>query len=930
MAQASAERNARDMLEQVRELIRSGHSSRAATACRALADVRRELSAQEAVDLLERACCMADASVVEAVWQAFSGDFAYSGWALALALRCAREDVARLLLSRGVDLLGGVRHPRAIRSLLPHEGVFTRFDLVRESPTLFVNNMDPTVSTEVFEPFTGREQLAGPPYAPEVDLAASCGLVARLAEEGLFDATVFDDLLRASAVKAWKALRHADRRDEDVAGTCLGLAQRLLELHRERGMGDSNIEHVLGNLIVPRADPAIVAFVCKTEPQVFLGRLVALGWLREDGELLRSMVPLLSAGSEEQNRAVLVCCARNSFLDELGLLESWPRTMTERNLREAIRAASEAGRAEAVAWLLARLKGVGDAAALRPAAARQALGDDVGPNPSRRVKGLASSQPSHIVSTPSGPLPDAGEDDGAQGERDALALEVVSLARDALLAQNPFLASSMGLLELAPRELGGTSLSTDGGTLWYDPTRILDEFRATHEPPVHEIAHLFVHCLLLHPFVDASVDARSWDLAADIVAEGLSTELVGPREGERGKKIAAVMEQLHDAFEGRVTTERLYGRLRRDCWDNMREVWEELFRVDDHAPWHPRAADQPTDEGDGADAQDGPSDGQADSQRRRSSQGQDQGSAGSDGHGSGGDYRDGIWDEDEGDVKGEGPSEAEGPAHGSPRPQQAPARDPAAESARREEEWREAAKSIRVDLQTLSRQSGQRVGGLVGELEVSSHERVDYREFLRQFAVQNEEMRLSQDEFDYVFYTYGLELYGDTPLVEPLEFRDERRIRDFALVIDTSSSVTREVVQQFVDASFDVLSSESSWAARTNIHIIQADLRVQSDVRISSVADLDRWRRDIKLRGFGGTDFRPAFRYVNDLLANGEFDDLQGLIYFTDGWGIYPDRMPPYKTTFVFYDEDHRPELVPPWALQITLHPGEFESLSIY
>ena len=60
-----------------------------------LADVRRELSAQEAVDLLERACCMADASVVEAVWQAFSGDFAYSGWALALALlRSPRPQIA--------------------------------------------------------------------------------------------------------------------------------------------------------------------------------------------------------------------------------------------------------------------------------------------------------------------------------------------------------------------------------------------------------------------------------------------------------------------------------------------------------------------------------------------------------------------------------------------------------------------------------------------------------------------------------------------------------------------------------------------------------------------------------------------------------------------------------------------------------------------
>ena len=247
-----------------------------------------------------------------------------------------------------------------------------------------------------------------------------------------------------------------------------------------------------------------------------------------------------------------------------------------------------------------------------------------------------------------------------------------------------------------------------------------------------------------------------------------------------------------------------------------------------------------------------------------------------------------------------------------------------------EEAWRREAKSIRVNLQTLSRKRGSKLGRFVGELEVSTHEQVDYRDFLRQFAVQSEEMRLSDDEFDYVFYTYGLSLYGDMPLIEPLEYRDEKRIRDFVIVIDTSSSVTQDVVQQFVNTTFDVLTSESSFFQKVNVHIIQADQRVQSDTKITSLAELDRWRRNIKLFGFGGTDFRPAFTYVNELLADGEFDDLSGLIYFTDGWGIYPDRMPPYKTTFVFYDEDHRPELVPAWALQITLHPGEFESMSVY
>ena len=237
---------------------------------------------------------------------------------------------------------------------------------------------------------------------------------------------------------------------------------------------------------------------------------------------------------------------------------------------------------------------------------------------------------------------------------------------------------------------------------------------------------------------------------------------------------------------------------------------------------------------------------------------------------------------------------------------------------------------MRTDLETLSRRYGTKAQSFVKMLDVSAHEQIDYREFLRQFAVSGEQLRLSDSEFDYIFYTYGLELYKDTPLIEPLEYRDERRIRDFAIVIDTSSSITPKVVQQFVNTTFDVLTSESSFFERTNIHIIQADAQVQSDTTIHSLAELDHWRRNIRLRGFGGTDFRPAFRHVRKLMEDGEFDDLRGLIYFTDGWGIYPERMPPYKTTFVFYDEDPRPELVPAWAMQITLHPGEFESMSVY
>ena len=903
----------------------------ALAAVRALASFAEAVSATEAVDLLERASAFGQVDVVDAVWDAFDGDFAYTGWALALALRCACEDAARDLLSRGVDLLGDFRKPRKLRALMPHEGTFTRFDLTRESPTLFLNNMDHTVSTEVFEPFTGVEQLAGKPYARKTSVSDACACVYRIARDGLFDATVFDDLFRAAVVRAWHALRHPTSRDPQTAEVCFDLGRRMLALHRTRGMGDANVELVLGNLVVPRADRAVVGFVCKNAPDVFLGRMMALDWLRADVDLLRAMVPQLGPGTPAQNAELLRIMAAAGHMQELQTVAAWPHALDPASADAAIKAASAAGHAEAATWLLARKQGVPAHATTGEKDARPAVAAPI--NSSTVIPSQRAGAPATPAAEPTAATevsPDATGDHRA--EREDLARRVVDLARGLIVAENPFLASSFALLDLVPAHMDA-AFSTDGRAVSFDVNQALAAFTATREAPTHDLMHVLVHCLMLHPFVGATVDRAAWDLAADIVAEALAAEVVGPRDDDRGRHIEAALDLIESTLGARITTERLYHALRRGAFQNARADWQRLFLVDDHASWYPAQSQSP--------AQPGAAEKDADN----ASDGASQGSAPT-GPQAGGSTQAADGDASQGAEPTETQSpDADGASGRTPQPAGSGYRDGMSDGAdgpnadarasrpdrrQAEEAWRREAKSIRVNLQTLSRKRGSKLGRFVGELEVSTHEQVDYRDFLRQFAVQSEEMRLSDDEFDYVFYTYGLSLYGDMPLIEPLEYRDEKRIRDFVIVIDTSSSVSQHVVQQFVNTTFDVLTSESSFFQKVNVHIIQADQRVQSDTKITSLAELDRWRRNIKLFGFGGTDFRPAFTYVNDLLAAGEFDDLSGLIYFTDGWGIYPERMPPYKTTFVFYDEDHRPELVPAWAMQITLHPGEFESMSVY
>ena len=74
--------------------------------------------------------------------------------------------------------------------------------------------------------------------------------------------------------------------------------------------------------------------------------------------------------------------------------------------------------------------------------------------------------------------------------------------------------------------------------------------------------------------------------------------------------------------------------------------------------------------------------------------------------------------------------------------------------------------------------------------------------------------------------------------------------------------------------------------------------------------------KHMTLHGFGGTDFRPVFQYVDQLIKEHEFDNLCGLIYFTDGYGTYPTTPTPYKTAFAFL-EDYEARDVPSWAMSV-------------
>ncbi|MBR1873910.1 MAG: metallopeptidase [Eubacterium sp.] len=200
----------------------------------------------------------------------------------------------------------------------------------------------------------------------------------------------------------------------------------------------------------------------------------------------------------------------------------------------------------------------------------------------------------------------------------------------------------------------------------------------------------------------------------------------------------------------------------------------------------------------------------------------------------------------------------------------------------------------------------------------AARSRRSYREFLRDFMVMREELKTDPDEFDTGLYMYGLSLYKNMPIIEPLETKEENRIRDFVVVVDTSYSTSGELIKRFLSETFKLLTEDDSFFSVGRVHVLQADDRVRTDTVIKREDDIDRIFDSFEIRGGGNTDFRPAFRYVDELMEDGAFDKLCGLLYFTDGRGIYPTRQPGYKTAFI-YMEPYESEDVPPWAIQLLL-----------
>lgn len=233
-------------------------------------------------------------------------------------------------------------------------------------------------------------------------------------------------------------------------------------------------------------------------------------------------------------------------------------------------------------------------------------------------------------------------------------------------------------------------------------------------------------------------------------------------------------------------------------------------------------------------------------------------------------------------------------------------------------EWEDISKRTEQEIEHSSKEKQEEQGSLAWFLRLEQKKYTDFRDFLRRLSVDREEMEVDLDSFDYGYYYYGLDQYGNMPLIEENEYREGRKLQELVIAIDTSHSTKGEMVKGFLEETAGILKQKDAFFQKVKVHILECDDELRKDICLENVEDLEQYSKNFAVKGGYGTDFRPVFRYVSDLQKRGELKNLKGLMYFTDGKGRYPKEAPPYVTAFVFpKGEDIDDDNVPFWAMKL-------------
>ena len=487
-----------------------------------------------------------------------------------------------------------------------------------------------------------------------------------------------------------------------------------------------------------------------------------------------------------------------------------------------------------------------------------------------------------------------------RGELEKLGKRILGASRDELYLSMRFLDAAFAEL---PYEMNLKTkfLGTDGDILYFNPVFLMQQYRQDTVSVNRAYLHAVFHCLFRHVANIGERDQELWDLACDIAVE----ELMDSMEDKSLKQLVPeereeLYKQLHKKMKV-LTAEGIYHYLKKEK-PTIEQLlhWERLFFVDDHQFFcAPKRTTKSSSVGDNSGKNNLEQEKNDENNSKENNLEQEKNNENN--------SKENDLEQEKNNDKTNNNNSERRLFHQK-------------ELERLSQRWKHISENMRTNLETFGRNAGVRAGGLLASLVVEEREQYHYSDFLRKFTRPHEEQRLSEEEFDTAFYTYGLQLYGNLPLVEPLEYREQNKISELVIVVDTSGSCQADGVQEFLKDTFAVLKDQGLFTRHYRVHLLQCDTVVHSDLLIANAEQAGAAQREFKMYGGGGTDFRAAFEYIKEKQGKGQFTGIQGLLYFTDGYGTFPEQKPNYNTAFLFWRDDYEDIPVPAWAYKMLLY----------
>ena len=535
---------------------------------------------------------------------------------------------------------------------------------------------------------------------------------------------------------------------------------------------------------------------------------------------------------------------------------------------------------------------------------------------------------------------------GNRVELDEMGKRILDASRTELYLSMRFLGPALHSLGWI-MDLSTAFVGTDAAMIRFNPNYLFQLYVNRPRFLNRTYLHMILHCVFRHMFTAREKEDRElWDLASDIAVDAIIDSMEYRAVAEltpeyRQKWYSRLEEEIHV-----LTAERIYQYFierKRNYLEEMQLA--QIFAYDDHSFWERMEDEEENPSGENSrqkDSDNSPS-GNTDSKNDSENDSENDSGPGNDDPDSKKDSQTGNKENNKEENKeknsernarrqrpsgrqDEGGNKDSDRRNGDEKNDEKNGEKNTHEKSVRKlkkienlnRQWKETSERMEAELLASGKEASQDRGSLDRILSISNRRRTDYREFLRKFAILREVTTIDPDSFDYGFYNYGLEVYGNMPLIEENEYREMNRIRTLVIAIDTSASCQEILVQRFLNETAAVLRNIGQFFSSSEVHIIECDEHVQDEIVVRDISDLEKYAESFHVKGGFGTDFRPVFSYIEEKRRTGEIRDMEALMYFTDGMGIYPEKPTDYDTAFVFFnDEELDDTKVPDWAMKL-------------